>query len=118
MKKLFYGLAITIMSATASYAQKAPKMTAEQKAEKFAVEMQQVANLTDDQKAKVQAIQLERLNKGAEWKAATTPVTDEDKKSFHQQIKEKMNAVLTPEQKKIWSEAKRKERGTKQKEEQ
>lgn len=116
MKKFIYTVAFAVMGITASYAQHPGKPgkeegTPEQRAEKHATAMQTKLNLTADQKAKVQAIELERIQKGDEWRKkdnADRKSTMDERKAFMKASKEKMDAVLTAEQK-TKLEAERKE---------
>lgn len=107
MKKLFYTVALVVMGATASYAQKSekPRLSAEQRAEKAATAMQQKLSLTDDQKQKIQQIELDRIKKTDEWRGQDRSVMKdkiEERKAFAKANKEKIDAVLTADQKKIW----------------
>ena len=105
MKKLIYTLAFIVIGITSSYAQKPEreKLTADQRAEKIAITLQQKLNLTADQKAKVQQIELERIKQHEEWRKqdqGTIKNKMEERKAFMKASKEKIDAVLTPEQKK------------------
>lgn len=105
MKKLFYTVALVVMGITASYAQKAEgeKLSAEERAEKVATAMQQKLSLTDDQKQKVKQIELDRIKKNDEWRKqddATMKQKMEQRKAFAKESKDKLDAVLTAEQKK------------------
>lgn len=100
------------------------EMTPEQESAKHAAKLTRELGLTEDQKAKVQAYDLERINANAPLKEkAGSSASDADKKSAHQQIKannEKfeasVQALLTDDQKAKWDahkkdmEAKRKEK--------
>lgn len=105
MKKLFYTVALVVMGITASYAQKAKgeKLSPEERAEKAATAMQQKLSLTADQKQKVKQIELDRIKKGDEWRKqddATMKQKMEQRKTFAKETKDKLDAVLTPEQRK------------------
>jgi periplasmic protein CpxP/Spy len=104
MKKLVYTLAFVVIGFTAN-AQKPNRenLTAEQKAEKAATAMQQKLSLTADQKAKVQVLELERIQKAEEWRKNDQGVMKnkmEERKTYMKASKEKMDAILTPEQRK------------------
>ena len=119
MKKLFYTVALVVMGITASYAQKTREnLTAEQKAEKAANAMQQKLNLTADQKSKVEQLELERIKKNEEWRKSDQGAMKnkmEERRAYMTASKEKMNAILTPEQQKTL-EASREEMKNKMKE--
>ncbi|TKB98388.1 Spy/CpxP family protein refolding chaperone [Pedobacter cryotolerans] len=105
MKKLIYTAAFVVMGITASYAQKPNRenLTPEQKAEKAATAMQQKLSLTADQKAKVQVLELERIQKAEEWRKNDQGAMKnkmEERKTYMKASKEKMDAILTPEQRK------------------
>lgn len=105
MKKILYTAALVVMGITASYAQKAKseKLSPEERAEKAASAMQQKLALTADQKQKVKQIELDRIKKGDEWRKqddATMKQKMEQRKTFVKESKDKLDAVLTPEQKK------------------
>ncbi len=110
MKKLIYTIALVAMGMTASYAQKAgpgpggrEKGTPEQRAEKAATALQTKLNLTADQKQKVQALELERIKKNDEFRKKDDQEMKakmEERKTFMKASKDKMDAILTPEQKK------------------
>jgi protein CpxP len=116
MKKLIYTIAFVVMGITASYAQHPgksgkPEGTPEQRAEKHATELQTKLGLTADQKAKVQAVELERIKKGEEWHKkdeADRKGTMDERRAFMKASKDKMDAILTAEQK-TKLEAERKE---------
>lgn len=109
MKRLFYTVALVVMGFTASYAQKAKhvKLTAEQRAEKESSLMQEKLGLTADQKSKIQIIQLERIKKTDEWRADTASRRDKSKmaerRAYAKANQEKVDAILTPEQKTKWN---------------
>jgi len=110
MKKLIYTIALVAMGITASYAQKdgprpggRDKGTPEQRAEKAATALQTILNLTADQKQKVQALELERIKKNDEFRKKDDQEMKakmEERKTFMKASKDKMDAILTPEQKK------------------
>jgi protein CpxP len=107
MKKLIYTVALVVMGITASYAQdkggpRRPNESPEQRAEKYATGLQAKLGLNADQKQKVLAIELDRIKKGDEWRKQD----DGDRKSrmderkvFMKASKDKLEAILTPEQK-------------------
>jgi protein CpxP len=108
MKKIFYTIALVVMGITASYAQKRERagrenQTPEQRAEKAATALQQKLSLTADQKQKVQVIELDRIKKNEEWRKADENAMKgkmEERKTFMKASKDKMNAILTADQKK------------------
>ena len=105
MKKLIYTVALVVMGITASYAQRPERQkgTAEERAEKAATAMQQKLTLTADQKAKIQQIELDRIKKNDEWRSqdqSTMKGKMEERKAFMKANKEKVDAILTAEQKK------------------
>jgi periplasmic protein CpxP/Spy len=92
------------------------ELTPEQEASRHATKLASQLGLTDDQKAKIEALDVERINANRplheQGKAATS---DADKKAARQQVKANndkfeasVSALLTPEQKTKW-EAQRKE---------
>ena len=110
MKKLLYTLALVVIAMTASYAQKPGKgnkkeqASAEVRAEKAAAAMQLKLNLTADQKAQLKDIEIDRIKKNDEWrKNDQTAMKNkmEERKSFMKANKDKVDAVLTADQKKI-----------------
>lgn len=88
MKKLILSIVIAAIGFAAAHAQdstkvrKAPraKFTAEQRAEMASKNMQQKLGLSDDQKQKVYALELDRIKKTDEWR-----------KQDHEAMKGKMN---------------------------
>ncbi|MFA6277171.1 MAG: hypothetical protein WC622_10510 [Pedobacter sp.] len=112
MKKLILSIAIVVIGFTSVYAQdstrvrkapKAAKFTAEQRAEMASKTMQQKLALTDDQKQKVYQVELDRIKKNDEWRKedkTTVNGKTEERKAFLKASKEKMDAILTAEQKK------------------
>lgn len=110
MKKLFYTVALVVMGVTASYAQKAerPKLSAEQRAEKAATAMQKKLSLTDDQKQKIQQIELDRIKKNDEWREQDMGAMKgklEERKAFAKANKDKIDAILTADQKKVLADS-------------
>lgn len=111
-------------NATGAVKTQKAEMTPEQESAKHAAKLTRELGLTEDQKAKVQAYDLERINANAPLKEkAQSAANDTDKKAARQQIKannEKFEAsvqsVLTDDQKAKWEthkkemEAKRKEK--------
>ncbi|KQC01006.1 hypothetical protein AQF98_10065 [Pedobacter sp. Hv1] len=98
-------MALVVMGITASYAQKPgkEKATAEQRAEKMANALQQKLSLTADQKQKIQQIELDRIKKNDEWRTQDRTAMQgkmEERKAFFKTNKEKMDAILTADQKK------------------
>ena len=126
MKKLIYTIVLVVIGITSSYAQEPgkrkvegregkqriegrerldrdDKLTSEQRAEKAATAMQKRLSLTDDQKQKVQSIELDRIKKNEEWrKQDDKSITNkmEERKAFMTASKEKMDKILTEEQRK------------------
>ncbi|WP_316784375.1 hypothetical protein [Pedobacter frigiditerrae] len=108
MKKILYTIALVVMGITASYAQKRERtgrenQTPEQRAEKAATALQQKLSLTADQKQKVQQIELDRIKKNEEWRKAdegTMKGKMEERKAYMKASKDKMDAILTADQKK------------------
>ncbi|MDQ7949421.1 MAG: hypothetical protein REI78_03460 [Pedobacter sp.] len=106
MKKLVYTVALVVMGFTASYAQQRgdhgrPQGTPEQRAEKQAAALQTKLGLTAEQKQKVQALELERIKKGEEWRKSDEGDRKgkmEERKAFMKASKDKMDAILTAEQ--------------------
>ena len=131
MKKFIYTIAIVIIGITSSNAQEQSKrkaegregkprtearhgaerdnkLTSEQRAEKAATAMQKKLSLTDEQKQKVQAIELDRIKKNEEWRKQddkTNKSKMEERKSFMTASKEKMDKILTEEQRKTLASA-------------
>lgn len=103
MKKLIYTVALVVMGITASYAQKQKRenLNPEQRAEKYASNLQQKLDLTNDQKQKVKQLEIERAGKITEWRKrdvdAVKGKTDE-RKNYMKANREKLDAILTPEQ--------------------
>lgn len=103
MKKLIYTVALVVMGITASYAQKQKRenLNPEQRPEKYASNLQQKLDLTNDQKQKVKQLEIERAGKITEWRKrdvdAVKGKTDE-RKNYMKANREKLDAILTPEQ--------------------
>ncbi|MBB2144772.1 hypothetical protein GM921_04710 [Pedobacter sp. LMG 31464] len=112
MRKLILSIAIVVIGFTAAHAQdstrvrKAPraaKFTAEQRAEMASKNMQQKLALTDDQKQKVYQVELDRVKKNDEWRKQDENAMKgkmDERKAFLKASKEKMDAILTADQKK------------------
>ncbi|MFI5453178.1 hypothetical protein ACHMWN_13590 [Pedobacter sp. UC225_61] len=112
MKKLILSIAIVVVGFTAAHAQdstrvrkahNATKFTAEQRAEMVSKTMQQKLTLTDDQKQKVYQVELDRIKKNDEWRKDDKNAMNgktEERKAFLKASKEKMDAILTAEQRK------------------
>ncbi len=108
MKKILYTVALVVMGVTASYAQKPERagrenQTPEQRAEKAATAMQQKLSLTADQKQKIQQIELDRIKKNEEWRKADDKSIVgkmEKRKAFNKATQDKIDAILTADQKK------------------
>lgn len=110
MKKLLYTLAFIVIGFTASYAQRPDRQngreqaTPEVRAEKAASAWEQKLNLTADQKSKIKQIELDRIKKNDEWKKSDQAAMKnkmEERKTFMKQNKDKVEAILTADQKKI-----------------
>jgi protein CpxP len=112
MKKLILSIAIVVIGFTAAHAQdstrvrKAPratKFTAEQRAEMVSKTMQQKLALTDDQKQKVYQVELDRVKKNDEWRKQDENAMKgkmDERKAFLKASKDKMDAILTADQRK------------------
>ena len=116
MKKLIYTAAFVVMGITASYAQKPNRenLTPEQKAEKTATAMQQKLNLSAEQKSKVQQLELERIQKAEEWHKNDQGAMKnkmEERRTYMKASKEKMDAILTPEQRKTLDDSREEMKG-------
>lgn len=112
MKKLFYTLVFVVIGFTASYAQtssgKYDKVVAAEVAK-----LDAIVKITEDQKPKLVALELDRQTRRGEMKALGENATDEQKASMKQWYKDyegKVAAILTPEQFKTYKEAKAKEK--------
>lgn len=105
MKKLLYTLAFAVLSFTASYAQRTEKvrLTAEEKADKYATALQTKLSLTADQKTKIKQIELDRIKEHdglRKQDEAKMKARHEERKAAMKAHQDKINAVLTPEQQK------------------
>ena len=118
MKKLIYTIAFVVIGFTTSYAQKPGRQngreqaTPEVRAEKAASALQQKLSLTADQKSKIKQIELDRIKKNEEWRKndlAAMKSKMEERKNFMKQNKDKINAILTADQKKILDSTRRTE---------
>ena len=124
MKKLIYTIALVVLEITSSNAQdtgrkkfegragkealegrqrleRDDKLTPEQRAEKAATAMQKKLSLTDEQKQKVQSIELDRAKKNEEWRKQDDKSIKnkmEERKAFMMASKEKIDKILTEEQ--------------------
>jgi hypothetical protein len=130
MKKLIYTIAIVVLGITASNAQESKrkvegregkprmearhrqdrdsKLTIEQRAEKSALTMQKRLTLSEEQTQKVKSIQLDRIKKNEEWRKEDHEAFKnkmEKRKAFMNTSKEKMDKVLTDEQRKSLASA-------------
>lgn len=130
MKKLIYTVALVVLGITASNAQEGKrkpegregrpriegrerserddKLTSEQRAEKAATAMQKRLSLSDEQKQQVQVIELDRIKKNEEWRKQddkTFKSKMEERKAFMSTSKEKLEKVLTEEQRKTLAAA-------------
>jgi protein CpxP len=109
MKKLLYTLAFVVTGFTASYAQKTGRengrapIAPEARAERAADALQKKLNLSADQKSKVKQIELDRIKKSNEWREkdrAAMKSKMEERKTFMKANRDKIDAVLTADQKK------------------
>ena len=130
MKKLIYTIAFVALGLTSSYAQESKrkvegregktrmetrhrqdrdsKLTSEQRAEKSAQTMQKRLNLSEEQTQKIKSIQLDRIKKSEEWRKEDHKAFKnkmEERKAFMSTTKEKMDKVLTDEQRKSLASA-------------
>lgn len=83
------------------------KGTPEERAQRHTDRMAEMLSLSDGQISQVQAINLEAVKKADELRAGTTMTEDEKHaamKAHHQATKEKIEAVLTEEQRKLLKE--------------
>jgi len=110
MKKAILTLAIAVMGLTAAFAQDTtrrerkpmPKLTAEQRAERFTSRLEKQLSLTADQKTKIYAIELENAKKMDAFRSADQTERKEKMKqgkAVMEQQKAKIDAILTAEQK-------------------
>lgn len=109
MRKLLYTLAFVGIGFTASYAQKTGKengreqVTPEVRAEKAADAWQKKLNLTADQRSKIKQIELDRIKESNEWRKrdqAAMKNKMEERKTFMKANRDKIDAILTADQKK------------------
>ncbi len=104
MKKIILTLAIAVTAFTASYAQRAErvKITPEQRAEKTAAQLQTKLALTNDQKAEVYKIEVEKLKKQEDWRKENHAEMKKKMEARRAEMKtseEKLGKVLTSDQK-------------------
>lgn len=120
MKKLLYTLAFVVIGFTTSYAQRPGRQngreqaTPEVRAEKAASAWEQKLNLTADQKSKIKQIELDRIKKNDEWRKrdqAAMKNKMEERKTFMKQNKDKVEAILTADQKKTLAASRSEMRG-------
>jgi Spy/CpxP family protein refolding chaperone len=107
MKKIILTVAIALTAFTASYAQKGDRtqLTPEQKAEKVATNLKEKLSLSDDQKSKVYQLEVDRMKKAAEWRKDNHEAMKsqmEERKAFMKENDEKLEKILTPDQKKAY----------------
>lgn len=109
MKKILYTLAFVVTGFTASYAQKTGKengraqLAPEARAERAADAWQKKLNLSTDQTSKIKQIELDRIKKSNEWREkdrAAMKNKMEERKTFMKANRDKMDAILTADQKK------------------
>lgn len=104
MRKLLYTVAFVALGFATSYAQRPTKSrgTAEERAEKAATAMQQKLSLNDEQKSKIKQIELDRFKQhdALRQKDETAMKAKfEARKADMKAHQDKIDAVLTPEQK-------------------
>lgn len=104
MKKIILTVAIAVTAFTASYAQKAErvKITPEQRAERTVAQLQTKLALTNDQKAEIYKIEVEKLKKQENWPKegqADMKKKMEARKAEMKESEEKLGKVLTSDQK-------------------
>lgn len=104
MKKLLFTVAFAVLGFTASYAQRAErvKLTAEERAEKSATALQTKLSLSADQKSKIKQIELDRIKQHDELRkkdADAMKAKFEEKKAAMKAHQDKIDAVLTADQK-------------------
>lgn len=113
MRKLLFTVAFAVLGFTASYAQKIEraqrteratnvKLSAEERAEKSATALQTKLSLSADQKAKIKQIELDRIkaHDGLRQKdEASRKAKFEERKAGFKAHQDKIDAVLTAEQK-------------------
>lgn len=103
MKKLLYTVAFVALGFATSYAQRPAKSrgTAEERAEKAATAMQQKLSLNDEQKSKIKQIELDRFKQHDalhQKDEAAMKAKFEARKAEMKAHQDKIDAVLTPEQ--------------------
>ena len=124
MKKIVITAGLLIGLVVASYSQDAPlrkgdkavqahreMKSAEERAKMSANALEKKLNLTPEQKEKVYALQLERINKMEKLQKAASAYRKnqmEKRKELMEDGKEKMNKILTEEQQKTLEEMKAK----------
>ena len=99
-----YTLAIVLLTASAGFAQngRGIKISPEKRAEKYTAILQKKLSLSDAQKTKVLAIQLETQKKALEFRTESVGLKKEKteaRKKFLKEQQMKMNKVLTEDQK-------------------
>lgn len=113
-------MAFVVIGFTTSYAQKPGRTngreqaTPEVRAEKAASALEQKLNLSADQKSKIKQIELDRIKKNDEWRKndqATMKNKMEERRTFMKQNKDKVESVLTADQKKTLAASRTEMRG-------
>ncbi|WP_113661556.1 hypothetical protein [Pedobacter nanyangensis] len=104
MKRLLYTVAFVALGFATSYAQRPAKnkATAEERAERAAATMQQKLSLNDEQKSKIKQIELDRIKQHdalREKDEAAMKTKFAARKAEMKAHQDKIDAVLTPEQK-------------------
>jgi len=104
MKKLLYTVAFVALGFATSYAQRPAKtkITAEERADKAATALQQKLSLNDEQKSKIKQIELDRIKEHDALRQkdeAKMKAKFEERKAAMKVHQDKIDAVLTPEQK-------------------
>jgi hypothetical protein len=123
MKKMFYILALVALGATSSFAQQRvfegrkdkvinikTQISPEERANRRVAQLEKKLNLNADQKVKIKQIELDRIKKQEEWRKEDRAIAQkrlESRKVFFNASKNKVNNVLTAEQKKIYETATR-----------
>lgn len=107
MKKLLLACAILSLIALSAEAQRADRHkghgTPEEMAERMAERMAEKLNLSEEQKKEIYALHLER----ATQRAAEMKAQREKMQAERQAFQERMDAILTPEQKAQWEQSKK-----------
>jgi protein CpxP len=116
MKRLLFTVAFAVLGFTASYAQRPAKvkLSAEERAEKSATALQTKLSLSDDQKAKIKQIELDRIKEHGDLRqkdAAAVKGKSEERIAAMKAHQDKINAVLTPEQQKTFAAAREEMKG-------